>query len=70
LGDHLSVEVGPSVQEMEEAFYKAEFGAIVADDVSAGSRVVMRSGTMIGTGSIIGSGAAVSGWIERGSRVV
>jgi NDP-sugar pyrophosphorylase family protein len=70
LGDHLSVEVGPSVQEMEEMFYKAEFGAVVADDVTAGSRNIMHSGTMVGTGSIIGSGAAVRGWIERGSRVV
>jgi UDP-N-acetylglucosamine diphosphorylase/glucosamine-1-phosphate N-acetyltransferase len=70
LGDHLSVEVGPSVQEMEETFYKAEFGAIVADDVTAGNRILMRSGAMVGTGASIGSGTAVSGWIERGSRVV
>jgi len=70
LGDHLCIEVGSSVQEMEEIFYKAEFGAIVADDVTAGNRVIMRSGTMVGTGSSIGSGATVAGWIERGSRVV
>jgi glucose-1-phosphate thymidylyltransferase len=70
LGDHLCIDVGPSVQEMEEAFYKAEFGAVVADDVTAGSRIIMQSGTMVGTGSSIGSGAAVSGWIERSSRVV
>jgi len=70
LGDHLSVEVGPSVHEMEEMFYKAEFGAIVADDVTAGNRIIVHSGTMVGTGASIGSGAAVRGWIERGSKVV
>jgi len=70
LGDHLVIETGPSVTEVEDEFYKAEFGAILADDVTVGSRVLMSPGTIVGTGARIGSGAAIHGWIERESRVI
>jgi glucose-1-phosphate thymidylyltransferase len=64
------LETGPTVVEVEEEFHRAEFGAILADDVSAGSRVLMHPGTVVGTGAIIGSGAQVRGWIERECRVI
>lgn len=70
LGDQAIVETGSSVIEVEEEFHRAEFGAILADDVTAGSRVLMQSGTVVGTGAIIGSGAVVRGWIERECRVI
>jgi UDP-N-acetylglucosamine diphosphorylase/glucosamine-1-phosphate N-acetyltransferase len=70
LGDHLVIETGPSVTEVEDEFYKAEFGAILADDVIAGGRVLISPGTIVGTGARIGSGAAIHGWIERESRVI
>jgi len=70
LGDQVVVETGSAVIEVEEEFRKAEFGAILADDVTAGSRVLMQSGTVVGTGAIIGSGAQVRGWIEREARVI
>jgi len=70
LGDHLVIETGPSVTEVEDEFYKAEFGAILADDVTAGGRVLISPGTIVGTGARIGSGAAIHGWIERESRVI
>ena len=70
LGDQLVVETGASVVEVEKAFQRAEFGAIFADDVSAGSRVLASPGTVVGTGAQIGSGAQVRGWIDRESRVI
>ncbi|MDF0591417.1 bifunctional sugar-1-phosphate nucleotidylyltransferase/acetyltransferase [Candidatus Methanocrinis natronophilus] len=69
-GDHLIVESGESAVVIEDEFHMAEFGAVVADNVVAGARVMMLPGTMVGTGSKIGSGAKVCGWIERGSRVI
>ncbi len=70
LGDQAILETGPAVIEVEEVFHRAEFGAILADDVSAGSRVLMHPGTVVGTGAIIGSGAQVRGWIEREATVI
>ncbi|OPY49203.1 MAG: Bifunctional protein GlmU [Methanosaeta sp. PtaU1.Bin060] len=70
LGDHLVVETGPAVVEVEEEFLRAEFGAILADDVTAGSRVLVHPGTVVGTGARMGSGTAIRGWVERESRVV
>jgi glucose-1-phosphate thymidylyltransferase len=70
LGDQVVVETGEAVIEVEEEFHRAEFGAILADDVTAGSRVLMRPGTIAGTGAIISSGVQVRGWIEREARVV
>jgi len=70
LGDQVILETGPAVIEVEEVFHRAEFGAILADDVSAGSRVLMHPGTVIGTGAIIGSGAQGRGWVERECRVI
>ena len=70
LGDQLVIETGPCVVEVEEAFLRAEFGAIFADDVTAGSRVLASPGTVVGTGARIGSGASIRGWIERESRVI
>jgi len=70
LGDHLVIETGSCVVEVEDAFYRAEFGAILADDFMAGSRVFINSGTVAGTGVRVGSGAAVRGRIERDSRVI
>jgi len=70
LGDGLVVETGDCVVEVEEQFHRAEFGAILADDVTLGSRVLARPGTIVGTGARIGSGAALRGAIERESRVI
>jgi len=70
LGDQLIIETGPCVVEMEEAFQRAEFGAILADDVTAGSRVFASAGTVVGTGARIGSGSPIRGWIDRDSRVI
>ncbi|MDM7934714.1 MAG: sugar phosphate nucleotidyltransferase, partial [Methanothrix sp.] len=70
LGDHLVVETGPCVVEVEEEFHRAEFGAILADDVAAGGRVLMSPGTVVGTGARIGSGVALRGLIDRDSRVI
>lgn len=70
LGDQMIVETGSAVLEVEEEFHRAEFGAILADDVTAGSRVLMQSGTVVGTGAVIGSGAKVWGWIEREAKVI
>lgn len=70
LGDHIVTETGSCVVEVEDAFYRAEFGAILADDFMAGSRVFINSGTVAGTGVRVGSGATVRGQIERDSRVI
>ncbi len=70
LGDQLVIETGPCVVEVEEAFLRAEFGAIFADDVTAGSRVLVSPGTVVGTGARIASGASIRGWIDRESRVI
>jgi len=70
LGDQLMIESGPSVVEVEEKFYRAEFGAVLADDVTAKSRVLIEPGTIVGTDSSIGSGRSVRGWIERRSKVI
>ncbi|MHC1688480.1 MAG: bifunctional sugar-1-phosphate nucleotidylyltransferase/acetyltransferase [Methanothrix sp.] len=70
LGDQLVIESGPSAVEVEEAFYRADFGAILADDVAAGSRVLVSPGTIVGTGVRIGSGTTIRGSIERDSRVI
>jgi glucose-1-phosphate thymidylyltransferase len=69
-GDQLVIETGPCIVEVENAFQRAEFGAIFADDVSAGGRVLVRPGTVVGTGAQIGSGASIRGWIDRESRVI
>jgi UDP-N-acetylglucosamine diphosphorylase/glucosamine-1-phosphate N-acetyltransferase len=70
LGDQLVIESGASAVEVEEAFYRADFGAILADDVVAGSRVLVCPGTIAGTGVRIGSGTTIRGSIERDSRVI
>jgi UDP-N-acetylglucosamine diphosphorylase/glucosamine-1-phosphate N-acetyltransferase len=70
LGDQLVIETGTCVVEVEGAFLRAEFGAIFADDVTAGSRVLVSPGTVVGTGARLGSGASIRGGIERESRVI
>ncbi len=70
LGDQMAVETGEAVIEVEEEFRRAEFGAILADDVTVGSRVLVNPGTIVGTGAIIGSGTQIRGWIERECRVI
>jgi glucose-1-phosphate thymidylyltransferase len=70
LGDQMVIETGPSVVDLEDSFERAEFGAIFADDVTAGSRVLASPGTVVGTGARIGSGASIRSWIERESRVI
>lgn len=70
LGDQVVVETGPCVVEIEALFQRAEFGAIFADDVSAGARVLASPGTVVGTKASIGSGAAVRGTIKRDSKVI
>ncbi len=70
LSDQLVVESGPCVVPVGEAFERAEFGAIFADDVTVGARALASAGTLVGTGARIGSGSRIRGWIERESRVV
>jgi glucose-1-phosphate thymidylyltransferase len=70
LADQLVAETGPCVVDVEDSFSRAEFGAIFADDVTAGSRVLASAGTIVGTGARIGPGSIVRGWIERESRVI
>ena len=70
LGDQMMVESGPFVVEVEEAFLRAEFGAIISDNVTAGARVMAHAGTVVGSGARIDSGSIVRGQIERESRVM
>ncbi|MDD2755459.1 MAG: sugar phosphate nucleotidyltransferase [Methanothrix sp.] len=70
LGDQLAIETGPSVVDLEDNFERVQFGAIFADDVTIGGRVLVSPGTVVGTGARIGSGALIRGWIERESRVI
>ena len=70
LGDQLMVESGPCVVEVEEDFLRAEFGAVFADDVTAGARIFAQAGTVVGSGARIGSGCFIRGQIERESRVM
>jgi glucose-1-phosphate thymidylyltransferase len=70
LGDQMVVESGPCVVEVEEAFLRAEFGAILSDNVTAGARVMAHAGTVVGSGARIDSGSIVRGQIERESRVM
>ena len=70
LGDQMVVESGPCVVEVEEAFLRAEFGAILSDNVTAGARVMSHAGTVVGSGARIDSGCAIRGNIERESRVM
>jgi glucose-1-phosphate thymidylyltransferase len=70
LGDQLTVESGPCVVEVEEAFLKAEFGAILSDNVTAGARAMAHAGTLVGSGARIDSGCVIRGQIERDSRVM
>jgi glucose-1-phosphate thymidylyltransferase len=69
-GDQMMAETGAAVVDIEEELYRAEFGAILADNVAVGSRVLMNAGTVVGTGSKIGSGSSVRGMIERDSRMI
>ena len=70
LGDLVAVESGPCVVEVEEAFLRAEFGAILSDNVTAGARVMVHAGTVVGSGARIDSGCAIRSQIERESRVM
>lgn len=70
LRDQVVVESGPAVIDIEEELHRAEFGAILADNVVLGSRAMAHPGTVMGTDSKAGSGTSLEGWIERGSRVV
>ena len=70
LGDQMVVESGPCMVEVEEAFLKAEFGAILSDNVTAGARVMAHAGTVVGSGARIDSGCIIRGQIERESRVM
>lgn len=70
LGDQMVVESGLCVVEVEEAFLRAEFGAILSDNVTAGARVMAHAGTVVGSGARIDSGCIIRGQIERESRVM
>jgi NDP-sugar pyrophosphorylase family protein len=70
LGDQIITEAGAAVVDIEDELYRAEFGAILADNVVVGSRVLMNAGTVVGTDSRIGSASSIRGRIERGSRVI
>ena len=69
-GDQMMAETGAAVVDIEEELYRAEFGAIMADNVAVGSRVLINAGTIVGTGSKIGSGSSIRGMIERDSRMI
>jgi glucose-1-phosphate thymidylyltransferase len=69
-GDQMMAETGAAVVDIEEELYRAEFGAIMADNVAVGSRVLINAGTVVGTGSKIGSGSSIRGMIERDSRMI
>ena len=69
-GDQMMAETGAAVVDIEEELYRAEFGAIMADNVAVGSRVLINAGTVAGTGSKIGSGSSIRGMIERDSRMI
>lgn len=70
IGDQVIAESGSPLVEVEERCQRAEFGAIVADNVTVGSRVFLHPGTIAGTDCRIGSGATVRGTLERGVRVI
>ena len=70
LGDQTITETGTAVVDIEDELYRAEFGAILADNDVVGSRVLMNPGTIVGADSRIGSGTSIRGWIDRGSRVI
>jgi UDP-N-acetylglucosamine diphosphorylase/glucosamine-1-phosphate N-acetyltransferase len=70
LRDQIITETGTAVVDIEDELYKAEFGAILADNVVVGSRVLMNAGTVVGTDSRIGAASSIRGRIERGSRVI
>ena len=70
LGDQMVVESGLCVVELEEAFLRAEFGAILSDNVTVGARVMAHAGTVVGSGARIDSGCIIRGQIERESRVM
>lgn len=70
IGDQVIAESGSPLVEVEEQCHRAEFGAIVADNVTTGSRVFLHPGTIAGTDCRIGSGAVVRGTLERGVRVI
>ncbi len=70
VGDLMIAETGAAIADIEDELYRAEFGAILADNVAVGSRVLMNAGTVVGTNSKIGSGSSIRGMIERESRVI
>jgi UDP-N-acetylglucosamine diphosphorylase/glucosamine-1-phosphate N-acetyltransferase len=70
LGDQTITETGAAIVDLEDELYRAEFGAILADNDIVGSRVLMNSGTLVGTDSRVGSAASIRGWIDRGSKVI
>jgi NDP-sugar pyrophosphorylase family protein len=70
LGDQTITETGTAVVDIEDELYRAEFGAILADNDVVGSRVLMNPGTIVGADSRIGSGTSIRGWIDRASRVI
>ncbi len=70
LGDMCVIESGQSFAEVEEEIYRANFGAVLGDSVTAGSRVLVLPCSTVGADAKIGSGITIRGAIERGSRVV
>jgi glucose-1-phosphate thymidylyltransferase len=70
LGDQTITETGAAIVDIEGELYRAEFGAILADNDIVGSRVLVNPGTLVGTDSRVGSAASIRGWIDRGSKVI
>jgi glucose-1-phosphate thymidylyltransferase len=70
LGDMCLMEAGRSLAEVEGEFYRTEFGAVIGDSVTAGTRVLMLPCSVVGSSAKIGSGVTIRGSVERGSRVV
>jgi len=68
--DQVLLESGSASVEVEEGCHHVEFGAVVADNVTAGSRAFMNPGTIIGTDCKIGSCTTLHGNVERGTRVI
>lgn len=67
----LSAYIGQAQVEVEgELFKLEEIGGMVGEDTSIGASVVLKPGTIIGTGCRIGDGATIRGNLENKSVVI
>ncbi|RLG21774.1 glucose-1-phosphate thymidylyltransferase [Methanosarcinales archaeon] len=72
-GSHLSTEVADKPRvEVEDDVMRCpkKLGAIVGDDCSLGSGVILTSGSVIGGECVVSSGKIIRGYLPLGSKVV